>query len=103
MPAPVVPDFRQHLEVETPEHVVLDYEIAGLGSRALATIIDSALLTLWSLTLLVVFGLVAIQSAVWANALFVLAYFASLWGYFAFFEGFGASTLPTGSAPRCSR
>ena len=27
-------DFRQHLEVETPEHVILDYEIAGLTVRA---------------------------------------------------------------------
>ena len=30
------PDYRQHLEIETPEHVVLDLEIAGIGSRALA-------------------------------------------------------------------
>ena len=26
------PDYRQHLEIETPEHVVLDLEIAGIGS-----------------------------------------------------------------------
>ena len=31
-------DLRQHLEVETPEHVTLDYEIAGLGSRAAAAL-----------------------------------------------------------------
>ena len=46
-------DFRQHLEVETPEHVVLDYEIAGLGSRALAAIIDTLILIGWSMALLV--------------------------------------------------
>jgi len=44
MPAPVLPttppDYRQHLEIETPEHVVLDLEIAGIGSRALAAVLD---------------------------------------------------------------
>jgi uncharacterized membrane protein SpoIIM required for sporulation/uncharacterized RDD family membrane protein YckC len=94
VPAPAVPDFRQHLEVETPEHVVLDYEIAGLGSRALAAIIDTLILIAWSFALLVVFGLLALQSEVWASALFALAYFASLWGYFAFFEGFGRGQTP---------
>ena len=37
-------DFRQHIEVETPEHVVLDLEIAGVGSRLLAAVIDTALI-----------------------------------------------------------
>ena len=37
-------DFRQHMEVETPEHVVLDLEIAGVGSRLLAAVIDTAVL-----------------------------------------------------------
>ena len=36
------PDYRQHLEIETPEHVVLDLEIAGIGSRALAAVLDMA-------------------------------------------------------------
>ena len=34
-------DYRQHLEVETPEHVVLDLEIAGIGSRTLAAVLDT--------------------------------------------------------------
>ena len=34
----------QRLEIETPEHVVLDLEVAGVGSRALAALIDSAIL-----------------------------------------------------------
>ena len=37
-------EYRQHLEVETPEHVVLDLEIAGVGSRALAAILDMLIL-----------------------------------------------------------
>ena len=38
-------DYRQHLEIETPEHVVLDYEIAGVGSRTLAAVADWLILT----------------------------------------------------------
>jgi hypothetical protein len=71
-------DFRQHLEVETPEHVVLDYEIAGLGSRALAAIIDSLVLICWSMALVAVFGVLALQLEQWAGAIFTLVYFASL-------------------------
>ena len=43
-PRDAPPDYRQHLEVETPEHVVLDLEIAGIGSRALAAVLDMAIL-----------------------------------------------------------
>ncbi len=87
------PDYRQHLEVETPEHVVLDYEIAGVGSRALAAIIDSLILALWTVSLMVVFGL-TFEHDTWAGALFLLLYFASLWGYFTFFEGFRQGQTP---------
>ena len=87
-------DFRQHLEVETPEHVVLDYEIAGLGSRALAAIIDTLILIGWSMALLVVFALLSFQFEDWAGAIFTLVYFTSLWGYFAFFEGLRNGQTP---------
>ena len=45
------PDYRQRVEVETPEHVTLDLEIAGVGSRVLAGAIDTAILA--GLTLVV--------------------------------------------------
>ena len=48
------PDYRQHLEIETPEHVVLDLEIAGIGSRALAAVLDMAILVGASLAVLLV-------------------------------------------------
>ena len=41
---PAPPDYRQRLLVETPEHVTLDLEIAGIGSRALAALIDVLIL-----------------------------------------------------------
>lgn len=44
-----------HVLIETPEHIEVDYELAGLGSRALAGILDTVIQGL--LTALVVAGL----------------------------------------------
>jgi hypothetical protein len=66
------PDFRQHLEVETPEHVVLDYEIAGLGSRALAAIIDTALLMVWLIALSVMMARFVAAFGEWVLAILTL-------------------------------
>jgi len=88
------PDYRQHLEVETPEHVVIDYEIAGLGSRGLSTIIDTTIvLVLMAATLYVMvkFRQATDISLAW---LLPLVQFALLWGYFAFFEGFRDGQTP---------
>ena len=86
-------DFRQHLEVETPEHVVLDYEIAGLGSRALATIIDSILLVVWLLAVLVVLTSL-VHTGRWLGVAMTIVSFASVWGYFTFFEGLRRGQTP---------
>src|SRR5438034_7724502 len=44
--APTVPQFTRRLGVETPEHLVLELELAGLGSRMAATVCDAGVLTL---------------------------------------------------------
>src|SRR5256714_11902536 len=44
--APTVPQFTRRLGIETPEHLVLELELAGLGSRMAATVCDAGLLTL---------------------------------------------------------
>jgi len=93
MDDPVRTDYRQHLEIETPEMVVLDYEIAGLGSRALAAILDTAILLGWTIALgILMVGLAPGDSAVMAIG--VVVYFATLWGYFAFFEGLRGGQTP---------
>ena len=87
-------DFRQHLEVETPEHVVIDYEIAGLGSRALAACLDSAIVAALMAALVY---LAARAGPALGAAIFPvigLALFALLWGYFALFEGFRDGQTP---------
>lgn len=88
------PDFRQHLEVETPEHIVLDYEIAGLGSRALAAIIDTALLTVWLIALSVIMARFVVPLGEWVLAIFTLLGFLSVWCYFTFFEGLRNGQTP---------
>lgn len=83
------------LNIDTPENVVFGYEVAGIGSRFLAAIIDTFLITLLLVvTNLTLFFLVAnllsrtglAESASWLAALFGLISFAFLWGYYIFFE-----------------
>jgi uncharacterized membrane protein SpoIIM required for sporulation/uncharacterized RDD family membrane protein YckC len=93
-------DLRQHLEVETPEHVVLDLEIAGVGSRLLAAVIDSAIVT----TIMVAGGLLAAVLAglgliprhggAWLAAVAVGLAFALGNGYFILFEGLRGGQTP---------
>src|SRR6185503_5272035 len=92
--------LRQHLEVETPEHVVLDLEIAGVGSRLLAAVIDSAIVT----TIMVAGGLLAAVLAglgliprhggAWLAAVAVGLAFALGNGYFILFEGLRGGQTP---------
>ncbi len=90
-------DYRQHLEVETPEHVLLDLEIAGIGSRALAAIVDmlilvGGLLGAWlTFSILVGFG---ISLGRWAPAILLLFGFMVWTGYFVFFEGLRRGQTP---------
>ncbi len=87
-------DYRQHLEVETPEHVVLDYEIAGLGSRALAAVIDTLILASVILAAVLFSAWAGDAVAALLRPLMTLALFALLWGYFALFEGFNDGQTP---------
>src|SRR5436190_4500849 len=86
-----LPSLAQTIDVETPELVVLSYTIAGVGSRALAALIDSLICI--ATIVLIMIGL-AISSTrrgvsatpgvfdAWAAAVFVLAIFCVIWGYY---------------------
>lgn len=87
-------DYRQHLEVETPEHVVIDYEIAGLGSRALAAIVDSGIIGVLFFALGILFVQLGQEGVRWLFPIFAFSYFAILWGYFALFEGLRDGQTP---------
>ena len=95
-------DLRQHLEVETPEHVVLDLEIAGVGSRLMAAVIDSAIVTaiMFAAGLLAAilgsFGLIPRSpgGAAWVGAVVIGLAFALGNGYFILFEGLRGGQTP---------
>lgn len=89
-----MPDYRQHLEVETPEHVVLDYELAGLGSRALAAIIDTLILLGLLIASQVAFSAAGRGLGGFAWVALLLLQFALVWGYFTFFETFARGQTP---------
>lgn len=84
----------ERLRIDTPENVVFDYRVAGIGSRFLAALIDTILMIILqiiaSLTLsFLVRELVPREVAwlrAWMVALFGLIAFALFWGYYVFFE-----------------
>jgi uncharacterized membrane protein SpoIIM required for sporulation len=95
-------DYRQHLEVETPEHVMLDLEVAGVGSRLLAAVLDTVILTgigaaaALLVAFLTSYGVLPSSGAgfTWLAALLVAAGFALWNGYFILFEGLRAGQTP---------
>ena len=98
MAPPTLPtDYRRRLAVETPEHVVLELEIAGVGSRALAAVVDAviigtSLLALVVLLLLTSRYVVPIGSA--GDAVLGVALFLAIFGYYTLFEGLGGGRTP---------
>lgn len=95
-PATAPRTYRQHLEVETPEHVVLDLEIAGIGSRALASLVDLAIIlgvvVAVAITLRILAG-TGLRPG-WSAAVFVALVFVLFWGYFTLFEALREGQTP---------
>jgi uncharacterized RDD family membrane protein YckC len=85
------------LNIETPENVIFGFEIAGIGSRFLAALVDTMLIFLMQGIIAAgLFFLVSVlfgsgdwateTGAVWMFALIGLLLFAIFWGYYIFFE-----------------
>jgi uncharacterized RDD family membrane protein YckC len=85
-------DFRDKLTIETPEQTVLEFEVAGVGSRFLALAYDTLLQILAGVVLLVILVVAGValpggaRTGIWFAAIIVLAYFVLYFGYFALFE-----------------
>jgi uncharacterized RDD family membrane protein YckC len=85
-------DFRDKLIIETPEQTVLEFEIAGIGSRFLALAYDTLLQILIGLGLLLIMVVVGVavpnslKAGIWFLAVILLAYFVLYFGYFTVFE-----------------
>jgi uncharacterized RDD family membrane protein YckC len=101
----------ERMAVRTPEHVELNFLVAGAGNRFLALVADLLLQSLVFVGLFVVLGLVAwaaggffgdilrgIFSAkrggLWLFAGIILIVFLVQWGYFTFFETIWSGQTP---------
>ncbi len=84
------------VDVETPELVVVSYDLAGVGSRMNAAIIDY-LVCLFLIFLVAALGTAAMPRDMiararpdelggWAVAILIMAQFVVLWGYYVLFE-----------------
>lgn len=91
------------LRVDTPENVTFGYEIAGVGSRFLAALVDTLLITVLQviafagiagLARLADPGLGASDLSAWVVALAGLLAFGFYWGYYTFFEMLLAGQSP---------
>jgi uncharacterized membrane protein SpoIIM required for sporulation/uncharacterized RDD family membrane protein YckC len=99
MPAPrtVPADYRQHLEIETPEHVMLDLEIAGIGSRTLAAVLDMLILGGGFFAVAMTVGILAGFGLTFGRTgalLLLLGGFVAGNGYFILFEGMRRGQTP---------
>ncbi len=81
------------LQIDTPENVTFDYDVAGIGSRFLAALVDSILIVLLQIivfgTLILLLGmdnLFSSDAPTWAIAVLSLVAFMFFWGYYIFFE-----------------
>jgi uncharacterized membrane protein SpoIIM required for sporulation/uncharacterized RDD family membrane protein YckC len=90
----------RQVDVETPEHVSVGYELADLGSRFTAMLVDGLLLVVVFLGLvaLILLGAAAgLGKVVPGNlvfALFILVWFLISAGYYVFYEGFRDGQTP---------
>lgn len=91
--------LRQHLGIETPEHVALHLELAGLGSRAAAALVDTLvagfalLLLVWVVSLVGAIGSTG-PLVGWVLALVVLLFYFAFLAYFILLEALnGGRTL----------
>jgi uncharacterized membrane protein SpoIIM required for sporulation/uncharacterized RDD family membrane protein YckC len=91
------------VDVETPEQVVLSYSLAGVGSRALAAIVDYAICFALMFTTVLVGALLARSglarvlgnaSDPWFSAVLVIVQFLIIWGYYVLFEGLNDGQTP---------
>ena len=102
--------MNESVSIATPDHVHLEFELAGPGSRFSAYAIDFLL----NILLIIVIGVIAFLSgglvllrslvstvdantgwgASWALALLLFIIFLITWGYYIFFEGLRQGSTP---------
>ena len=84
---------HSHNQVVTPEAVPLAVDVAGLGSRMIALLVD-LLIQAPVVIGIAVAAAVSGGDSVAANVIYLFVLFAVLWGYFPFFEGLWQGRTP---------
>ncbi|HEY7195057.1 MAG TPA: stage II sporulation protein M [Gemmatimonadales bacterium] len=93
-------DLREHHGVETPEHVDVQFELAGVGSRVAAALVDLLVQMLAILGVSLIGGSVGgdlISRGMargWFGAVLILVTFCLFWGYFTLFEALNGGRTP---------
>lgn len=88
------PSLIGRLEIETPEHVRLEYELAGIGSRLAAAVIDLFVLAAWAVAVVVLTTISATLLGSLAGALGIALIGLGSLGYFTFFEAYRQGQTP---------
>ncbi|WP_138416775.1 RDD family protein [Aquibacillus sediminis] len=87
---------QEHVKIQTPEYVALQFKPAGLGSRASAFIIDQSIIMVTNILFFMVIFLAgrgvesfsSTNASPWILALIILVFFLINWGYFFVLEYF---------------
>ena len=83
------------LDIQTPENVAFGYQVAGIGSRFLAALVDTALIVVLQVAVFATFALImravgqsllADRLSPWVIAVVGLISFLFFWGYYILFE-----------------
>jgi uncharacterized RDD family membrane protein YckC len=86
---------EETIDIDTPENVAFGYQVAGLGSRFVATLLDTLIILLLQIVVVVTFLLIlgALDStplssglSAWVYAALGIVTFLFYWGYYIFFE-----------------
>jgi uncharacterized RDD family membrane protein YckC len=79
-------ELDELLSIDTPENVVFGYEIAGIGSRFMAALVDTIVIVILEIAVNLILILIAPREPGWVVAVLGLISFGILWGYYIFFE-----------------
>ncbi|MBW8772054.1 MAG: stage II sporulation protein M, partial [Gemmatimonadetes bacterium] len=88
------PSLIGRLEVETPEHVRLDYELAGVGSRVSAAVVDQLVLGILAVAIVIVLSIAAPAFGRGVMIVWLVTWGIGSLGYFTFFEAFRQGQTP---------
>jgi uncharacterized RDD family membrane protein YckC len=101
--------MEEHVSIATPDNVTLEFELAGLGSRFCAYLIDGLVIILLIFVIVVAMLLIGLAQASllrellqgtsdwvtsWNIALLLFFGFLIYWGYYVFFEGLRRGSTP---------